>query len=249
MTGASNHILSIQAGLYGLSFFYRDGEKEFFRSIPFTVDNPAGIEKYLNRQLPEIKDAFQSVERVRLLHNNSLNVLVPEALYNEENKRDYLRNNVRIYATDRIETDRLPFIPGVNVYVPFVNLNNRLLDFFPSIDFFHSASLFLKYAFEQLTGDNAHIFVQFTGKEFRIVLFHKAKLLFFNTFPMKTTEDFLYYFFFVLEEWLPESNDAAIILCGLDKDTEKPTEELENFGYSPERRQHCEKEILQNVFL
>ena len=120
--------LSIQVSLNGLSFCILNrtsNEIEYLNRLDF--DSKLVPFDLLNRLKTELSvntvftDAFKEV---LVVHQNELSTLIPSVLYNENYKADYLKFNSKILKTDFLATDDLSINNSVNIYVPYVNINN-----------------------------------------------------------------------------------------------------------------------------
>ena len=104
-----NLVLSIQAGLSGLSFFVLDRFSEIIVDVI--------VENFSKQQTPDqllkaVKTAFnrndslqQSFSKVQIIHDNEMQTLVPSALFEEAHLSDYLKYNTKIFKTDFITYD------------------------------------------------------------------------------------------------------------------------------------------------
>ena len=125
--------LSIQISLNGLSFCILNRTTstiEVLKSVafeekltPFTA---------LNRLKTELYDSVynQNFHSVNIIHQNDLVALVPVEMYDENYKADYLKFNNKIQKTDFITTDEIAVNNGINVYIPYVNINNYIFERF-----------------------------------------------------------------------------------------------------------------------
>jgi len=124
-----SHIdLSIQISLSGLSVSTLNRNLktiEFLKEFRF--------EKSLNplEVLDELKVLFiketvlaTNFSKVTIIHDNDLSTLVPQSLFTENHLADYLKFNSKILKSDFIAYDAIPENNSVNVYVPYININN-----------------------------------------------------------------------------------------------------------------------------
>ncbi len=193
------HKMSIQVGLYGLSFYLWQSGKEIFLEIPYEAETAVALSGILDKIYTEQLKSLQ-INQLVLFHHNALNTLVPENWLDAGQAPDLLKFSVKLYPTDTIEIDSGLPSQTANVYVPFENVNNFFIEHYGEIEFYHSATPFLKYARKIHDPAQTEIFVRPMERDFQTVVFRKGELIFFNTFPMENTDDFLYYFFFVWEE-------------------------------------------------
>ena len=206
--------LSIQAGLYGLSYFLENGPVHAYDRRNFRVSGPAGIEPHLRSVLDELM-VDNDIEQVRIFHHNPWNVWVPLALFDERQADKYLQTHIRLFRSDAPAWDVFEDAGVVNVYLPMVNLNNILLDYVKEIDFYHSAGMLQQYAWKHFPEDlQWRVLVRTSGGDFQIGAWQGRRLKFFNTFRMENTDDFLYYFFFVWEKNQWDRHRPEIILTG-----------------------------------
>ncbi len=213
------HKLSIQVSLNGLSFCILDTiGKKIVKAEKHSFDNrltPYEAQKELKRFIKkqQIKDFVFS--EVVVVHRNDLFSLVPKVLFDPNELANYLKFNTKILANDLLEYDEITAYEMVNVYVPFVNINNFIYDQFGDFDFKHHSTVLV----ESLLGSNASssegvCFAYVTADELDLIILQNKKLLFFNNFSYKTPEDFLYYLLFTLEQLHLDPNEIKLRLFG-----------------------------------
>jgi len=236
-------ILSIQPGLYGLSYFLRHPDGDRYRFIPYEAAVPADLNEILEKIYREDWQDL-SPATVRVFHHNRLHTLVPEELFVAGKEKDFLQYNVRLLPTDTVETDKnLPF-ETVNIYVPYENVNNFFVDKFGEIDYFHSATPFLTYMATAHDPEKTEVFVRFFPSDFQMAVLHKNRLEFYNTFPMQNMDDFLYYFFYVWEKKELNGREPEVHLIGNADRIAAAEAELKTFWPHIHRHEEAEKYIL-----
>ncbi|TNJ41727.1 DUF3822 family protein [Tamlana fucoidanivorans] len=197
--------LSIQISLSGLSFCILDTqsntilhlkEKHFGKKL-----NPLDI-------LNELTDLFNTdtylannFYRVTVIHDSDLSVQVPKTLFNEANLADYLKFNSKILKTDFVTFDALNEQDIINVYVPYVNVNNFIYDQFGDFTFKHISTVLI----EELLHFEKHatslkFYVHVSKDNFQIIVIEKGKLKLYNSFNYQTDQDFIYYILFTAEQ-------------------------------------------------
>ena len=125
--------LSIQISLDGFSFcILKIDTNEVFVLEHFSFQNKSpNPEKHLENvtQLFETEELLQQrYGSVNITHVNNLSTLVPKALFDPENLKQYIKHSSKIYKNDYIVFDPIENHDIMNVYVPFVNINNFFLD-------------------------------------------------------------------------------------------------------------------------
>ena len=69
------------------------------------------------------------------------------------------------------------------MYVPYVNINNVLLDVFSDFDYRHTSSILIEKLLDlSKNDDDRQMFVHFEEKSFEIIVVQNRKLLFYNSF-------------------------------------------------------------------
>jgi hypothetical protein len=85
--------------------------------------------------------------------------------------------------------------------VPFVNINNYIYELFGAFDFMHNGTVLLQALLNSHGTSNEPICYVHLGEYFMdIAVLNQKQLLFFNSFPYTTKEDFMYYLLFSLEQ-------------------------------------------------
>ena len=143
----------------------------------------------------------QDFENVYCIHQNELSTLVPETLFDENHLADYLKFNAKILKSDFLNYDTVESSKSVNVYVPLVNVNNYIFDSFGSFVYKHASTVLIDAVLNLPTTDTDTFVGVHVGKNhFEMILCEKRKLRFYNTFEYTSTEDFIYYILFSVEQ-------------------------------------------------
>ncbi len=197
--------LSIQISLSGLSFCILNRETNtiiYLKTHPTTnKKTPFQILDKLQLLFDEEEALNQSFDAVTLIYVNELATLVPKALFKEDLLADYLKFNSKILKTDFISYDEIKVIDAVNVYVPYVNINNYIYDRFGSFTYKHFSTILIESLQEIKANEHDQkAYINVNDSHFEIIVFRDHKLLFYNTFEYKTKEDFIYYLLFTTEQ-------------------------------------------------
>jgi len=181
------------------------------------------------KQLECVKELFAQEKLLQLnyksvfvTHFNNLVTQVPQPLFNKNNLAQYLHYTVKVLENDFIAYDELDNSEIINVYIPFVNVNNFLLDTYESFDYKHSSTVLIENLLNQYkNSEGSFYFVNVTGHHFEIVVIKNKKLELFNFFSFTTKEDFIYYILFTAEQLNLNPEEFELILMG---DIEKESE-------------------------
>ena len=216
--------LSIQIHLNGLSFCILNRSSntvEFLKSIDFEHKlNPSNVLDHLKAELSSKTIFSDDFDAVLVIHQNELATLVPKEFYSEDHKADYLKFNTKILRTDFITQDDIAVNDNVNVYVPYVNINNYIFDTFGEFVYKHASTLLINAILQKTSAtESPEVFININSSTFELLVADKKKLLLFNVFEYHTKEDFIYYVLFVFEQLQLDVETTLIQLSGqIDKD-------------------------------
>ena len=236
--------LSIQVNLNGLSFCILNRSTntvELLRSTSF--NNKLTPNDALSRLKTEIvsNNVFSAdFNSVQLIHQNELATLVPQTLFDENHKADYLKFNSKILRTDFITHDDITVSKSANVYVPYVNVNNYIFETFGAFVYKHSSSVLIDAVLQlKRDKDKPEVFINVNHNTFELLVVENKQVLLFNVFDYTTKEDFIYYILFVLEQLKLDSETIPVHLSGnVNKD-----DELYSILYTYVRYVHLIKNI------
>jgi Protein of unknown function (DUF3822) len=211
--------LSIQVNLSGLSFCILNTYTNtftFYKHVVFDKKlNPSVVLDKIAHYFNTEKPLQQSFKTVRVIHDNELSALVPKPLLNEDYLADYLKFNSKILRTDFIIYDNILANDSVNVYVPYVNINNYLYDRFGAFEFKHFSTIIIEniLALEK-NAVSAKMYVHVSHNHFEIIVLENNKLKLYNTFDYLTNEDFIYYILFTAEQLQLNPEEFPLVLLG-----------------------------------
>ncbi len=212
--------LSIQLSLDGFSFcVYNKIQKKVgvFEVYEFTDKNISPkkhlelIKKiYANHKILSLK--YKSVS---VTHFNNLVSQVPEPFFDKKNLASYLQYSVKLLEDDFIAFDSIENTEIINVYVPFVNINNFLLDVYGAFTYKHASTILIEKLIQQFKNADKEIcFINVTKNQFEIMIVHNNKLILYNCFNFTTKEDFIYYILFTMEQLKLNPEEIQTILLG-----------------------------------
>lgn len=197
--------LSIQVSLTGFSFCCFDTLNNIitsFKEIKFEATNkPNRIEELFSEAFknnPELKSTY---DEVMVIHTNNLSTFVPEPLFDEDYLGSYLQYNTKVFETDFFTFDEISNYQMNSVYIPYVNINNFLIDNVGSFDYKHANSILVEKILDNSrNNDEKKMVVNFNPGHFEVIVVQNQKLLLFNSFEYQTPEDFIYYLLFTAEQ-------------------------------------------------
>ena len=182
-----------------------------FNKKAVTENLASKLDSFLN----ESKIDFSNVINVKLIISNNLSCLVPKELFDERLSLDYLKFNSKLIENDFASNDYIEELEIYNVYLPFVNVNNYLVQRFGSFEYYHSSTILLRKILKTTTNDSKTLF--FTNIEtdsFQVIIFKNKNLLYYNDFEYQTKEDILYFLLFVIEQNKEIKSDTKLNILG-----------------------------------
>ncbi|GEJ49062.1 hypothetical protein FPKKA176_contig00020-0009 [Flavobacterium psychrophilum] len=197
--------LVLQVSLTEVSFCIKDTLKDTIdtiRSFSFhKISNPTEIEQSLIKYFEETPELNTNFDEITVLHNNNLLTFVPSVLFDPQYLGSYLQYNTKVFESDFFAYDLVSNNDMVTVYIPYVNINNFLIDRFGTFNYKHSFTILVKKVLDFSKNiDEPQLYVHIQSDNFQIIAAKNQKLLLFNTFDYKTEADFIYYLLFATEQ-------------------------------------------------
>lgn len=212
-----NH-LSIRISSDGFSFCVKDLSNDLLAIGEVSFDENELLPVH---HLEKFKEFFQKEElfvnkygSITVSHYNNLITQVPLPFFKEESCKDYLQYTVKVLEDDYVAFDKVTNADLVNVYIPFVHINNYLLDSYKSFTFKHSATVLIENLRHYGADDKCYYFVNVHKGSMEVVVFKNHSLLLYNVFTYQTEEDFIYYLLFVAEQLEINPEEFFLVFLG-----------------------------------
>jgi len=208
--------LSIQVSLSGLSFCILDllTNKIITHNIISFIKESV-LEESLWKIFLDNVILTNDYDEIVVIHDNNLNAFVPHSLFDEKYMGSYLQYNLKVFATDFFTSDFLINTDIHNVYVPYVNINNFLLDQFDSFTYKNSNTVLVSKILELSSlSTEKQVFVNFHLNSFQVVVTKGNQLILFNSFEYNTPEDLIYYILFTFEQLQLNPETVTLQLLG-----------------------------------
>ncbi len=209
------HKLILEVALQHFSYCVKNevsNQISHFKS--FSIDHLAPLEPQLERIFSSEDVLNATYNEILVLHDNALNTLVPEIIFDETILGNYLQYTTKVYPTDYFDYDDINSQNCKNVYVPYINYNNFLLDKWGTFTFKHISTVLIDYITHTSEGLPYEFWLHLNTSEFQIIVLKDKKIIFYNTFQHHTKEDFIYYILFVFEQLKLDTNQVPLILLG-----------------------------------
>ena len=211
--------LSIQISLSGLSFCIlnsTNSEVEYLKRFDFKSKlTPEAVLKELQGVFLDEPLLSQTFESVLVLFQNELSNFVPEEFFEEQNAADYLKFSSKIIKTDFISHDKIEANDSINVFVPYININNYLFEVYGEFEYKHASTIFLEQILkEEVDSTDDKIYINVEPFHFEMVVVKKGQFHLYNTFEYYTKEDFIYFILFSIEQLKLDTETVIVKLTG-----------------------------------
>ena len=215
----SNIKLSIHISLNGLSFCIIDlisNEIDFLRTYSLSKNTtPKELLKTLKKGFKENNELSNSFSSVKIIHYNNLSTVVPEPLFDKNNALSYLKFNSKILQNDYVAYDEIFNNECVNVYIPYVNINNYIFKMFDSFVYNHYSSIILeKVKLNEKNTITPSLYLNINSNHMELIYFVKNKLIFYNRFDFSTKEDIIYYLLFTIDQLKLNPEEIPLVITG-----------------------------------
>jgi hypothetical protein len=175
---------------------------------------PENLSEKLNTIINESEIDQSNIIDVKLIICNKLSSLVPNNLFEKKLSLEYLKFNSKLLENDFAAHDFIEEIDAVNVYLPYMNVNNYIIDNFGSFNFYHYSTLLIKKLIKYNKEKEPCLYVNLHEESFQVLIIKKNKLLYYNNFDFNKKEDILYFLLFVIEQNKIDSNKSKLYLIG-----------------------------------
>ncbi|QMU65306.1 MAG: DUF3822 family protein [Flavobacteriaceae bacterium] len=207
--------LSIQFSLDGFSFSISNQHDEIYLLKEYSFRETVSIAVCLNKIVTTFKtekELQSDFKNVSVIHQNYLNTLVPDSLFDTNELKSYLKFTVKILATDRIDSDSISKTRVKNVYIPYININNFLFQNFGPFEFKHHMTVLIEKLL--LKNNGFRFYIHVSKHHVDIIVIEGISLIFANSFEYHSKEDFIYYILFVAEQLKLNPEKLKVILLG-----------------------------------
>lgn len=141
--------------------------------------------------------------------------LVPDALFGEESKKNFLKFNTALQGDELILADDILNLGAKNVFALPLSIKSKLDSLFSKVSYHHFSSSLIDGLLSQTRNQSKkQLFVHVCSGSFQVVVIEGKKLLFYNSFNHHTAEDFIYYLLFVCESLNLNPEQIETIVLG-----------------------------------
>ena len=157
---------------------------------------------------------ISNISNVELIVCNKLSSIVPKNLFEEKLSLDYLKFNSKLLKDDYPANDIIEEIGAVNVYLPYVNVNNYIIEKFGSFNYYHYSTILIKKLIKHNSSRDLALYANIELNNFQVLILKNRKLIYYNNFDIIEKEDILYFILFVMEQNKIDCNNYKLLLLG-----------------------------------
>ncbi len=155
------------------------------------LSDPNSLLPKIEKILEIINIDLYDVVEPKFVFDNNYYIFVPYSLYIKGKEKTFLKFNVGLESDDYITTDNIEKLSIHNLYLPYVNINNYLIEKFKKLEFYHYNTVLINKIVSINNSDSFHCFIENSG--LKILIIEDGEMLFFNSYSYKTLDDILYY--------------------------------------------------------
>lgn len=170
----------------------------------------------------------KSFKKVSVLVNTEKTMLIPEALFNSENKEDTIKDILNKDINDLLIHSSVKGVGTVCAFYFNKNVYALLIRKFPNV----KIKSIQEKALELSTQINSEtfLFAYCNTEKLHIVVKQHRNLLLSNCYSIKTNEDAAYYIYFVLEQLKMSQENTKLILSGTFANTNALVDLLKRYS-------------------
>lgn len=200
-----NAALILVAGAKELTWTVFDNDKNKFLSIQsFHYAHHSDIEEivpFLSSHLSKEKIFKNRFRAVTVVVDSPLYTLLPDTLYESSRREEYMQFNHEVPKGDIVDAFSMRSRGIVALFSYPASLRQSISKVFPSAKVIPSVAGLSEASFNLFRNkEGKNILVNVKQQSFDVVVIDGNKLVYMNSFPFRTSEDFLYYLLFACEQ-------------------------------------------------
>lgn len=130
---------------------------------------------------------------IKIAYLSSAQTFVPNRLYHPDQKRIYLDHIAQLSSSEIVRSDDLSLLRAQNIYTVEKTVFNLMQQLFVRAKHYHlSSALYLGYR-QCCEAEAKSVFLNIRDHQIQLFLFQEQKLVFYNQFPINSSDDLVYY--------------------------------------------------------
>jgi len=207
--------LTINIGYNEIGFILYDNiENILIDSTDLTFDDSTEIDIIITKYFDD-KKFNNLLNLITVNHHNNLHTIVPQALFDKNNIKNYLKFNSSLLKNDEYLYDVVKINECINVFVPVKFNISNLQQYSKKVTQKHYTTNLINEVYKiEKNNTNSNLYLNINNSKIDIILISNNQLKFINTFDYSTDEDIVYYVLFCFEQLNLNPENSPVILAG-----------------------------------
>lgn len=216
----STYQLSIQYSSRNFSFAILDtASMKYIAYKCFWFDSPVPRQKqsdHIRNIINSDSYLTRAYKSVYFIYQTPVSVLVPSPLFRKEDPSAYFRFSAVLQPDDKVVYRKVTAIDAFVLFPIPEELMDQVSFMLQNVQFFHQACPLIEDAIPGSRGipDTAQVFASINAGSADLLVVKNDKLLLFNSFLIKNTEDVVFYILYLYEQFGLSQEESPVILSG-----------------------------------
>ncbi len=215
--------LIFHLSLYEFSYLIINTKKNYITKTQTYQLADSSIETITN----QIEDIVKNDTQLHAIFHKTLGTidignttLIPDSLFDQNYKHEYF-NLTNTYLKDEVMYERLKFSPCFALFTLNNKIYKKLSSLFKKAIIKNTGSVLIDYSLYLSKKNEKELFLHIDKSIFHIIITDDKKLIFYNKYNFKTTNDFIYYLINCINVLGIDSEDIKIKIM-TNKDISDP---------------------------
>ena len=207
--------LTINIGYNEIGFILFDSiENILIDSTDVSLEDITEIDNVITKYFDE-KKYNNLLKLITVNHYNNLHTIVPQALFDKNNIKNYLKFNNSLLQNDEYLYDTVKINECINIFVPIkFNISNLQQHSKKVTQKHYTTNLINEVYTIEKNNTNSNLYLNINNSKIDIILVSDNQLKFINTFDYSTNEDIVYYVLFCFEQLNLNPENSPVVIAG-----------------------------------
>ena len=207
--------LTINIGYNRISFILHEKiENILLDNTDITLEDSDNIDNIISNYF-DAKEDNNLLNLITVNYYNSLHTIVPQALFDRNSIKDYLKFNNSLLENDQYLFDIIDNNDSVNVFIPIKFKISTLQQYSKEVKKKHYTTNLINEIYKiEKNNTNSNIYLNINISKIDIILISNNRLKFINSFDYSTNEDIVYYVLFCFEQLKLNPENSPIVIAG-----------------------------------
>jgi hypothetical protein len=179
----------------------------------FQFASPAEYYATINNLFQQEELLNKTYRAIGVFIFNAYNTLVPGELFDEALLSSYIRFNFDTTITFNYASDQLINNDIINVYGIPDELKHSILHQFRDASVKHNSTVLIDHL-QSLPSNEERIYIYVQSNILQVCFIQNQRVMFFNSFPYATPEDFIYYLLYTYQQLKLDTENTPVYLMG-----------------------------------